>query len=241
MTPPAILDRGGLTVVVPTLNEASALPATLATIRAALPAAALTVCDGGSIDGTPALAAAGGAQVLAAPRGRGRQLAAGAAATDSTWLLFLHADTRLPPDTADALAAFAAAGGPPVATFGLRFDGGGRFLAACAWAARFDSVFTRFGDQGIVVSRAAYEELGGFPPWPLFEDVEFLRRARRRYGRVAALPVAVTTSARRFHREPWRQQARNASLLIRFLLGASPEKLALRYAPAASFESVLRR
>jgi hypothetical protein len=116
-----------------------------------------------------------------------------------------------------------------IGTFRLAFDAGGVFLRACAWLTRFDSVFTRFGDQVIVVRREFYAQLGGFPPWPLFEDVELLRRARR-VARVWSLPACVTTSARRFHRHgTLRQQWRNARLLLRFLAGASPHALAAEY------------
>jgi len=101
-----------------------------------------------------------------------------------------------------------------------------------AWFSRFDSVFTRFGDQGIVVRRPFYEQLGGFPPWPLFEDVEFLRRARR-LTRGWSFPADVTTSARRFRRHGvLRQQLQNTRLLLRFLAGTSPERLAAEYRAA---------
>ena len=103
------------------------------------------------------------------------------------------------------------------------------FLRLCSWLTRFDSVFTRFGDQGIVVRRAFYTSLGGFPAWPLFEDVELLRQARRE-TRVWSLPAELTTSARRFRRcGPVRQQMRNGRLLVRFLLGTAPDVLAREY------------
>ncbi|MBL9202301.1 MAG: hypothetical protein JNL39_17460 [Opitutaceae bacterium] len=157
------------------------------------------------------------------------QLAAGAAATQGTWLVFLHADTLLPAHAAAVLAPYFIRDDVRIGTFRLAFDDGGWFLRACAWLTRFDSVFTRFGDQAIVVRRDFYAQLGGFPPWLLFEDVELLRRARR-VTRVWSFPAAVTTSARRFrHRGPLRQQWLNTRLLLRFLAGTSPETLARRY------------
>lgn len=218
-----------ISVVIPTLNEAARLSATLANVRAALPAAEIIVADGGSTDGTPHLAASNSARLLSCARGRGAQLAAGAAHAHGEILVFLHADTHLPADAATHIAAYFARPEVQLGTFRLAFDEGGRFLRACAWFTRFDSVFTRFGDQGIVVRREFYDRLGGFPSWPLFEDVEFLRRARR-VTRVWSFPASVTTSARRFHRHgPLRQQFQNARLLLRFFAGASPDRLAAEY------------
>lgn len=218
-----------ISVIVPTLNEAPRLAATLASVRAALPHAEILIADGGSSDGTPPLATALGARVVACARGRGVQLAAGAAHARGDLLLFLHADTRLPANAATVLAAHFARPNTFIGTFRLAFDDAGPFLRACAWLTRLDSVFTRFGDQAIVVRRDFYQQLGGFPPWPLFEDVEFLRRARR-ITRIWSFPANVTTSARRFrHRGPLRQQWLNARLLLRFLTGSPPEKLAALY------------
>ncbi len=218
-----------ISVVIPTLNEAVRLAATLANVRTTLPAAEIIVADGGSTDGTPHLAAGNLTRVFSCARGRGVQLAAGAAQARGEVLLFLHADTHLPADAATHVAAYFARPEVLLGTFRLAFDEGGRFLRACAWLTRFDSVFTRFGDQGIVVRRSFYDELGGFPSWPLFEDVELLRRARR-VTRVWSFPAEVTTSARRFRRHGvWRQQFRNATMLVRFLAGEPPERLAQEY------------
>lgn len=219
-----------ISVIIPTLNEAPSLAATLDRVRTALPEAELIVADGGSTDGTPGIARVHGAKLVTAPRGRGRQLAAGAEAAHGHLLLFLHADTLLPPDTAEVLARAFADDRTQIGSFRLRFDRAGWFLHSCGWFTRFDSVFTRFGDQGIVVRRDFYGQLGGFPAWPLFEDVELLRRARR-ITRVVSFPAAVTTSSRRFQRGGHlRQQWRNGWLLCRFLAGASPHALAAEYA-----------
>lgn len=220
-----------ITVVIPALNEAPGIASMVSSTRQRLPGARVIVVDGGSADGTAALAEACGAEVLHAPKGRGRQCRAGAHAATTPWLLFLHADTYLPDSAASVLQQFVDSEPPRIATFRLRFDRAGRFLRLCAWCTRFDSVLTRFGDQGILVHRSLYDELGGFPPWPLFEDVEFLRRARR-LGRIASLPAAVTTSARRFDAEGTvRRQWRNGRLLARFLRGEHPEALAAEYRP----------
>ena len=227
-----------ISVIIPTLNEAGRLAATLHQIRSVLPAAELIVADGGSADDTQAIARAAGALTVLAPRGRGSQLAAGAKAAHGHLLLFLHADTTLPADAAGVLDRAFAEQRTLIGTFRLNFDVGGRFLRTCAWFSRIDSVFTRFGDQGIAVRRDFYAQLGGFPAWPLFEDVELLRRARR-ITKVASFPASVTTSARRFERSGHlRQQCRNGWLLLRFLAGACPHRLAAEYAAEPSFPTM---
>ncbi len=221
--------NSGLSVIVPALNEGARLGATLASIRGTLPGAEIIVAPADSSDGTAAVALSGGARLAPSGRGRGRQCQAGALAAGAGLLLFLHADTLLPADAGEVIGRHFARPEVRIATFRLAFDGAGPLLRFYAWWTRWDSVFTRFGDQGIVVRRDFHAELGGFPPWPLFEDVELLRRARR-MTRVWSLPASVTTSARRFTRGGGvRQQLRNGWLLAQFLLGASPDRLATRY------------
>ena len=219
-----------LAIVIPTLNEAGTIAATLAAAARALPSARVMVADGQSRDRTRDIAARLGAHVVVSPRGRGPQCRAGAAAVvDADWLLFLHADTLLPPAAGGVVTHFFTRPHPQVATFRLRFGGTNRFLRTCAWFTRFDSVFTRFGDQGILIRREFYDALGGFPDWPLFEDVALLQRARP-FTRIVSLPAAVVTSARRFERRgALAQQWFNARLLWRYLRGASPFALAAEY------------
>jgi rSAM/selenodomain-associated transferase 2 len=218
-----------ITVIIPALNEAGAICQTVATTVERLPGTRVIVVDGGSTDATCALARGAGVDVMASDPGRGVQCHVGALAATTEWLLFLHADTTLPPDAAAVVFPFIANAGAQIATFRLRFDHPGWFLRACGWFTRFDTVFTRFGDQGILIRRAFYHDLGGFPPWPLFEDVALLQSARRR-TRIHSLPTAVTTSARRFQANgQLRQQWQNARLLVRYLSGTSPHVLAKKY------------
>lgn len=220
-------------VIIPTLNEAARLAATITSVRTALPGAEIVVADGGSGDGTPQIATDGGAAVVASAAGRGVQLTAGAGRAKGALLFFLHADTLPPANAGAVLTEFFARSEVQLGTFRLAFDESGAFLRACAWLTRIDTVFTRFGDQGIAVRRAFFDRVGGFPPWPLFEDVELLRRARR-VTRVWSFPACVTTSARRFRtRGPLRQQWLNARLLLRFLAGAPPAALATEYRTSA--------
>jgi rSAM/selenodomain-associated transferase 2 len=218
-----------ITVIVPTLNEAAAIRKTLSTTVARLRGARVIVVDGGSTDATCAIARSSGATVVPSTRGRGMQCHAGALTATSEWIFFLHADTTLPPNATAVITAFIASEKAQLATFRLRFDAPGLFLRACCWFTRFDSVFTRFGDSGILIRRMFYLELGGFPPWPLFEDVALLQRARR-CAKIHSLPAAVTTSARRFQAHGHlRQQWQNARLLLRYLSGSSPHVLAEKY------------
>ena len=218
-----------ISVIIPALNEVTGLPRTLASVSKALPSAEIIIVDGGSTDGTRELTVPAGARFISSPRGRGAQMAAGAAEAQRGLLLFLHADTLLPPESAAVLAMAFADLRTQIGAFRLKFDHGDWFLRTSSWFTRFDSVFTRFGDQAIVIRRDFYTRLGGFKPWPLFEDVELLGRARRR-TKVVSFPACVTTSARRFQqRGQFRQQCLNGWLLIRFLVGTSPHKLAREY------------
>lgn len=224
-----------LTVIVPTLNDAATLDATLTAAVQSLPGSRLIVVDGQSSDRTREIAARHGAKIVVTRRGRGHQYRAGAACAETDWLLFLPPDAILPAETGIVFGNFIQQMDVQVATFRLRFDRAHWFLRACGWCTRFDSVFTRFGSQGILIRREFYDALGGFPDWPLFEDVALLQRARAA-TRIHSLPATVTASARRFNqRGPVVQQWHNARLLIRYLTGTPVAELAVesrRAAPA---------
>lgn len=219
-----------LSVVIPALNESARIADAVSRILTVWPSAQVIVADGQSTDETSALAQAAGAKVIpVAERSRGVQLRAGADAAESEWILFIHADTRLTDEAAQAAKAYLAEPQGRFAMFQIRFDTPTLLLCFSSWWTRFDSVFTRFGDQGILIRRDFYTSLGGFQSWPLFEDVDLIRRARRQ-GRIDVLPAKVLTSARRFRRHgPLRQQMRNSFLLLRFLAGADPRRLARHY------------
>ncbi len=168
-------------------------------------------------------------QRLRALRGRGSQCNAGAARASGSLLLFLHDDTALPAEAPAVVENAFADPAISVACFRLRFDHPDWMLTTYAFFSRFESALTSFGDQGILVRRSFFAAIGGFPDWPLFEDVDLLSRARRR-TRIKKLPVAVTTSAVRFlENGVLRQQLLNAGLMLRYSLGASPESLHRRY------------
>lgn len=216
-----------ISVVIPTLNA----EATLARCLTALVPAAVDgvvreviIADGGSTDATAAIADEAGATLLQADRGRGQQLAAGARAAKSRWLLFLHADTVLQPGWEDeALGHMREAdrGDRPGAAAVFRFRLDDRGMRA-AWLQTMVglrcAVFALpYGDQGLLISRRLYDEIGGFRPLPLMEDVDIVRRLGRR--RIVHLRSAAVTSARRYREEGYfRRSMRNLACLSLYLL-----------------------
>lgn len=216
-------------VVVPTLNEQEHIRSCIRSVYRSEPDVELIVVDGGSRDHTPDIAAREGVVVLQARPGRGNQLNVGAASAHGEILLFLHADSRLSADAFHVLRSSFVQAAVHVGTCRLRFDDPHPLLRLYEMCARLESVLSTFGDQCIVVRRSFFRMLGGFPDWPLFEDVAFLQAARVR-TRIHKFPTRVVTSARRFQANGIvRQQLRNARLLAGYLSGASIERLAASY------------
>ncbi len=216
-------------VIIPALNEADHITACVQAVRQLDPTVEVIVADGGSRDETPALARAAGARVVLAPRGRGPQLNAGAASASGDIFVFLHADTRLPANAFPLLRAMFADPQVQVAKFRLSFDDPDWLLALAARLMWFDSLLTSYGDQCMVMRRDLFHTLGGFPDWPLFEDVELFRRARA-HTRVHVVPAQVVTSARRFRANGiLRQLLRDFWLWLQYLGGVSPYEIARQY------------
>lgn len=215
----------------PALNEAAGIVATLqalAPLRAA--GHELIVVDGGSSDGTAALAAPLADRVLPSAPGRARQMNAGAALAQGDWLLFLHADTRLPPNAAAALHA-AAAAGARWGRFDVHIEGRSRWLPLIAtlmnWRSRFSGIAT--GDQAIFVETALFRHVGGYAELPLMEDIELSRRLRAQAW-PACLRSRVCTSGRRWeNRGVWRTVWLMWRLRWRYWRGAPTEELARAY------------
>lgn len=220
-----------IAVIIPTLNEDTTIAATL-TETARLPVDEMVVVDGGSTDGTLALVQAfcrrdPRARWMIAPPGRASQMNAGAETCRGDVLLFLHADTKLPPD---AVAAIDAALADP-ATVGGRFDI--RFDRPTPWGAviarlmntrsRWTGIAT--GDQALFVRRAVFERIGGFAAMPLMEDVALSQRLKR-VGRLAALRHTAVTSYRRWERSgPLRTILLMWALRFLYWIGVSPSRL----------------
>jgi rSAM/selenodomain-associated transferase 2 len=186
------------------------------------------VADGGSRDATVALARAAGARVIEAPRGRGPQMNAGARATRTAIVLFLHADCALPPGAVDD-ARQTLADGHGAGIFRVRYSSNHVLLRLSGAATRWETPLTSFGEGALFVQREVFESVGGYPDWPLFEDVELLRRLRR-VTRIGRARGTVHASARRFQaRGVWRQQLTNAVVLAAFRLGVPPQRLMRLY------------
>lgn len=221
-----------LSIIIPTLNAAGTLPGTLAALRPWGQGLEMLVVDAGSGDGTTALAVVGNARIVSVPRGRGRQLAAGAEAATGEWLLFLHADTRLDPAWADAVRAFIAdpANRGKAAYFRFALDDADprarRLERAVAWRCR--RLALPYGDQGLLIHRHLHRVVGGFRPLPLMEDVDMIRRLGR--GRLVGLDVPAVTSADKWRRDGWnRRSLRNLFCLSLWFLGVPPRLIARIY------------
>lgn len=225
---------GALSVIIPTLDAAAQLPATLDALaegrRAGL-VGDIVVADGGSGDATAALAAGRGAGIVQAPRGRGAQLAAGAASAAGDWLLFLHADTRLAPGWSAAVAEFIAdpRNAGRAAYLRFRLDDASpaarRVEAMVAWRSRLLAL--PYGDQGLLLSAGLYRAVGGFRPLPLMEDVDIVRRLGR--GRLVPLGVDAVTSATRYRQGGYlARPLRNLGCLALYFLGLPP-RVILRF------------
>jgi rSAM/selenodomain-associated transferase 2 len=227
-------DRGGaqLSVIIPTLNAVDSLTGLIDQLQAAAVISEIIIVDGGSSDETAAIAAATGAQIVSAMRGRGNQLAAGADAAAGDWFLFLHADCRLSPGWEASVAAFLAA--PEAASRAGYFDfaldddapAARRLERIVAWRCR--ALALPYGDQGLLISRDLYHAVGGFAALPLMEDVDLARRLGRR--RLARIGARCTSSPRRYRREGyWRRPLRNLACLSLYFIGVPPHRIVRLY------------
>ncbi|PLX48538.1 MAG: glycosyltransferase [Desulfobulbaceae bacterium] len=220
--------KQALSIIIPTLNEEEHLAATLDRLPADLE---VVVVDGGSRDATAAIARGHGASLLVTEAGRGRQMNAGARAATGEVLLFLHADTLLPPDFQAEVGRCLARQDGVAGAFRLQFNGVGPGLALIAWGANMRSRLWQlpYGDQALFMERRVFDDLGGFPEVALLEDL-MLVKALRKQGRIVLSNQAVYSSARK-----WRQHGLLRTTLVNqlivagFFFGLSPQFLAKIY------------
>lgn len=224
-----------ISIIIPTLNEAAGIAASIERAWAA-GAAEVIVVDGGSADRTVEIAGASECQVASAPRGRAAQQNAGAQMATGDVLLFLHADCWLVERGGEQIAAALADERILGGAFRHRIEASGLLYRLIergdSWRVRSTGI--AYGDQGIFVRRCWFERQGGFPPVPLMEDVYLMRRLRRE-SRVPLLPGPVFTGARRWQQQGvLRQTLRNWTILLGERLGVPLERLARLYRPHGS-------
>ena len=225
--------RPALSIIIPALDEAHSIGATLDAVTRMPGSVEVIVVDGGSLDDTVQIARARGLRVIESERGRGTQMHAGACVAQGEALWFLHADTVPPVDAAvliiEALKEPEITGG----NFEVRFDGtrlAARFLT---WLyPQLRKLGLHYGDSAIFMRREDYERVGGFQSFPIFEDLDLIRKLRQR-GRIVHLPATVITSSRRFEgrRSFALTFARWAALQCLYWLGVNPRTLGRLYAP----------
>lgn len=227
-----------ISVIIPTLDAEQSLAATLTALVPAVVEGVLReviVVDGGSRDRTLKIAEAAGVEIVASTRGRGQQLAAGAARAKGPWLLFLHADTVLERGWETEIS-----------TLMERVDIGQRPATAAAFRFALDDLGFKprmieagvmlrctllrlpYGDQGLLLPAALYRQIGGHRDMPIMEDVDIVRRLGR--SRIVMLRSTAVTSAIRFKTQGYaRRVARNLSCLLLYFLRASPQRIARIY------------
>lgn len=222
-------------MIIPTLNAARHLPRTLAPLVDGVAhgiVRQVVISDGGSVDETLEIADAAGCDIVSGPAGRAKQMRAGVAVARAQWLLFLHADTTLGAGWTSEVERFMA---HPNATqragaFTLAFDDDSVAARRVVYWARLRARMLKlpYGDQGLLISRALYDEIGGFRDMPLMEDVDIVRRIGGR--RLSLLSSQAITSAEKYRRDGFGKRAwRNLGLTTRYLLGADPAALAKAY------------
>ena len=215
-----------LSIVIPTLNAGAHLGACLDALAGE--ADEVVVVDGGSSDDSVAIAEGAGACVIRAARGRGTQLRVGGEAARGDWLLFLHSDTHLDAGWREAVATHVGSGRGGAACFRFRLDDAAwqARIVERAVALRVRLIGLPYGDQGLLVPRSLYEQVGGFRPLVLMEDVDLVKRL----GRIRTLDADAITSAERWRRDGWfLRSVKNLFCLALYRHGVSPETIARLY------------
>ncbi|UCF91448.1 MAG: TIGR04283 family arsenosugar biosynthesis glycosyltransferase [Desulfobacterales bacterium] len=227
---PTASPRGRISVIIPTLNEAGNITQTLSLLGGGRNLEIIVV-DGGSEDGTVEKARSMGATVLTTTASKARQMNSGAAAASGDILVFLHADTQLPVNFEESIQNSLAQNRMAAGAFRLRIDSevpALRFIERVAnWRAR--RLQMPYGDQAIFVSKALFDEIGGFPDFPIMEDFELIRRLRKK-GTIFILPQCVLTSPRRWlYFGVFKTWLMNQAIIAGYYLGIPPERLARWY------------
>ncbi len=226
-------NKPAVTIVIPTLNEAANLARLLPELLALVPIPEIIVSDGGSSDSTSSVASSWAVSCIHEARGRGPQLNAGGALARGDIIVFLHADSTLPPESYTKMMLLLAresqlAGG--AFRFSLQ-NTPGVWARVYEFNVRLRNIWLRlpYGDQGFFIRRAVWNEGYYFKEQPLMEDVEWWQRLHRQKV-LRILPWPIITSSRRFEQRGYLHSSiRNLWTMMRYKLGVSPEKLAKEY------------
>lgn len=221
-----------LSIIIPTYNSEKTLAQTINSLVPPPYAREVIVVDGGSTDATHDIANKAADKVVVSPKGRGIQLKNGAKAAKGEWLLFLHADTLLPENWGTEVCSFVAKGTQreqaAYFTFALDDDQAAakRLEKIVSWRSRILGL--PYGDQGLLISRHLYDQVGGFNDMVLMEDVDIVRRIGKK--RLRQLSARAMTSAVRYRQHGYiRRSLRNLTCLGLFFLGLSPNRIVKLY------------
>ena len=221
-----------LSIIIPALNEAAHIADTLVPLQAMRARGAeIILVDGGSADATTQAATPWVDRIIDRDPGRARQMNAGAAIAHGDALLFLHADSQLRNDADQLIANALSAPGTVWGRFNVAICGAHVMLPVIAWFMNHRSCLTGFatGDQGIFVTRAAFERVGGFPDQPLMEDIELCARLKKISSPVC-LTERIITSGRRWEKHGvWQTIMLMWWLRLRYSMGATPEQIHRAY------------
>ena len=217
-----------LTVIIPNLNQDAALATLLAQL--AHDDVNVIISDGGSKDDSLTTALRAGARIVSGCCGRGQQLRRGVRLAETDWLLFLHADSQLAPDWLTYVKRHINKRPHKAGYFAMKFRATGFQPRFMEWAVGLRSFYLRlpYGDQGLLISRALYDEVGGYEAMPLFEDVDIIRKLGRK--RLTYIGCALKTDASKYERDGFFKRGwNNIKLARRYYKGEAPEALLKEY------------
>ncbi len=216
-----------ISIIIPVLNEGAIIEKTLLALQGNSDVEIIVV-DGGSVDQTITLANQIGVKVTTASGiGRAAQMNAGAAIAKGDILLFLHADTLLPPNYQEIVKKIIYQQNAIAGAFELAIDGKEQSLRLVETLVKMRSRWFSlpYGDQAIFLTKKVFEDLDGFPELPIMEDFEFVQRLKRR-GKIAIAPVSVITSSRRWQKlGVFKTTLINQLIILGYYLRISPTKL----------------
>ncbi|MDZ8109524.1 MAG: TIGR04283 family arsenosugar biosynthesis glycosyltransferase [Nostoc sp. DedQUE12a] len=220
------IDAAKISIIIPAINEAANIKEAIATTKGSKNIEVIVV-DGGSSDDTREIAQSLSAKVISSSPGRAIQMNAGAVAASGEILLFLHADTRLPAGFDEMICTVLQQPETVAGAFNLRIDAPLLSLRWVEFGVKWRSHFCQmpYGDQAIFLTKAVFQQIGGFPELPIMEDFELMRRLKAK-GRIAIISTPVVTSARRWlQKGVFKTTLVNQIVIIAYFLGVSPAQI----------------